>query len=51
MSLLIENVRVVTPGKADVEFGSIRCVDARICEICHMGTAPTERGGTVPMEF
>lgn len=52
MSLLIENVRVVTPGKADLASGFIRCANARIDEIGPMGTVPTKNGaqGTVPAE-
>ena len=59
MSLLIENVRVVTPGKADLASGFIRCANARIDEIGPMGTdpakgpmgtVPTESMGTVPTE-
>ena len=60
MSLLIEKVRVVTPGKADLASGFIRCANARIDEIGPMGTDPTKgpmgtdpaKGpmGTVPTE-
>ena len=42
MSLLIENVRVVTPGKADLASGFIRCANARIDEIGPMGTDPAK---------
>ena len=49
MSLLIENVRVVTPGKADLASGFIRCANARIDEIGPMGTDPAKGPmGTVP---
>lgn len=44
MSLLIENVRIVTPGKADVAGGSIRCEGSRIAEVGVLpGAAADER--------
>lgn len=42
MSLLIENVKVITPGKADLVSGFIRCADTRITEVGSMGTDPTD---------
>ena len=43
MSLLIENVRVVTPGKPDVEGASIYCENDRIDRIGSVAGAADER--------